>query len=81
MKRKSLLCLFVSALLVVAFASSKSSQTKTQEKKPDPKPATDEVDPGDVIRINTTLVNSPVLVLGRNGKFVPTLRRDDFQIL
>jgi VWFA-related protein len=74
MKSKTLLCLFVSALLVLAFASSNSSQTK-------PKQTTEEVDPDDVIRINTTLVNSPVLVLGRNGKFVPTLGRDAFQIL
>jgi len=38
------------------------------------------VDADDVIRINTTLVNSPVLVIGRNGKFIPTLRREDFEI-
>ena len=39
-----------------------------------------EVDPGDVIRVKTTLVNSPVLVIGRDGKFVPDLRREDFEI-
>ncbi|HEU4714106.1 MAG TPA: VWA domain-containing protein [Pyrinomonadaceae bacterium] len=39
-----------------------------------------EVDSDDVIRVKTTLVNSPVLVLGRDGKFVPNLRREDFQI-
>ena len=39
-----------------------------------------EVDPDDVIRINTTMVNSPVLVLGRNGRLVPNLQRDDFVI-
>ena len=39
-----------------------------------------EVDTDDVIRINTTLVNSPVLVIGRDGKFVPNLRRDDFEV-
>jgi Ca-activated chloride channel family protein len=77
MKTKTLVCLSVSVLLVVAFASSKNSQTKPQEKKP----PTEEVDPGDVIRITTTLVNSPVLVLGRSGKFVPTLKREDFQVL
>jgi VWFA-related protein len=33
-----------------------------------------------VIRVKTTLVNSPVLVIGRDGKYVPTLRREDFQI-
>ena len=39
-----------------------------------------EVDPGDVIRVKTTLVNSPVLVIGRDGKYVPNLRREDFQV-
>src|SRR5687767_5809831 len=39
-----------------------------------------EVEPGDVIRVKTTLVNSPVLVIGRDGKFVPNLRREDFEI-
>lgn len=42
--------------------------------------AAQEVSPDDVIRVKTTLVNSPVLVLGRDGKFVPTLRREDFEI-
>lgn len=42
--------------------------------------AAQEVDPGDVIRVKTTLVNSPVLVIGRDGKFVPNLRREDFEI-
>ena len=39
-----------------------------------------EVSPEDVIRVKTTLVNSPVLVIGRDGKFVPTLRREDFEV-
>ena len=48
---------------------------------PTPTPTLDEeIDPGDVIRVKTTLVNSPILVIGRNGKFVPNLRRDDFEI-
>ena len=47
---------------------------------PKPPPATEEVDPDDVVRINTNLVNSPVLVIGRDGKFVPNLKREDFQI-
>src|SRR5512145_1689845 len=42
--------------------------------------AAQEVEPGDVIRVKTTLVNSPVLVIGRDGKFVPDLRREDFEI-
>lgn len=39
-----------------------------------------EISPDDVIRVKTTLVNSPVLVIGRDGKYVPNLRREDFQV-
>ena len=39
-----------------------------------------EVGPDDVIRVKTTLVNSPVLVIGRDGKYVPNLRREDFEV-
>ncbi|HEV2835146.1 MAG TPA: VWA domain-containing protein [Pyrinomonadaceae bacterium] len=42
--------------------------------------AAQEVDPDDVIRVKTTLVNSPVLVIGRDGKFVPNLSREDFEV-
>ena len=39
-----------------------------------------EIDPDDVIRVKTSLVNSPVLVIGRDGKYVPNLGREDFQV-
>lgn len=39
-----------------------------------------EVSPDDVIRVKTTLVNSPVLVIGRDGKYIPNLRREDFEV-
>jgi VWFA-related protein len=42
--------------------------------------AAQEVEPGDVVRVKTTLVNSPVLVIGRDGKFVPNLGREDFEV-
>lgn len=48
---------------------------------PTPNPTVEEeIDPDDVIRVKTSVVNSPVLVIGRNGKFVPNLRRGDFEI-
>lgn len=34
----------------------------------------------DVVRVNTTLVTLPVRVKDRNGKFIPTLRREEFRI-
>jgi VWFA-related protein len=41
----------------------------------------EEVDPGDVIRVNTTLITLPVSVTDRDGRYVPNLSRDDFRIL
>ena len=83
-KRQSFTCQAVLAVLL-AFCTiplrqaqtrpPENSQTQTPNKRGQ------EVDPDDVIRINTTIVNSPVLVIGRNGKFVPTLQRDDFVLL
>ena len=40
----------------------------------------EEIDPEDVLRVNTTLVTSPALIIGRDRKFVPNLRREDFRL-
>ncbi len=40
----------------------------------------EEVDPGDVLRVNTTLVTSPALIIGRDRRFVPNLRQEDFHL-
>lgn len=39
-----------------------------------------ELNQGDVIRINTTLVTVPVSVMDRNGKYIPNLHREQFRI-
>lgn len=69
-----------------AFEETAKAQTQgtpqarpTSIPTPNPTPE-QEIDPDDVIRVKTSLVNSPVLIIGRNGKFVPNLRRDDFEI-
>lgn len=41
----------------------------------------EEVDPGDVIRVNTLLVTLPVSVMDRDGRYVPNLRKEDFRIM
>ncbi|MFS8087291.1 MAG: VWA domain-containing protein, partial [Acidobacteriota bacterium] len=65
------------------------SQTPPQKPLPQPtpspgnaqqKPAGEEIDEEDVVRVKTTLITSPVLVIGRNGKYIPTLRREDFHV-
>ena len=60
-------------------AQTPQPQTKPTP-SPTPKPTDEEIDPDDVIRVKTNLVNSPVLVVGRSGKFVPSLKQDDFEI-
>jgi Ca-activated chloride channel homolog len=52
-----------------------------------PQPQTDstpagpeEVDAGDVIKVNTTLVTIPVSVMDRDGRFVPNLQKEEFRI-
>jgi VWFA-related protein len=40
----------------------------------------EEVDEGDIVRVNTNLVAVPVSVLDRQGRFVPNLKREDFSI-
>jgi VWFA-related protein len=39
-----------------------------------------EVDAGDVIKVNTTLVTIPVSVMDRDGRYVPNLQKEEFRI-
>jgi Ca-activated chloride channel homolog len=54
-------------------------------RKPDPQPDAaptppEEVDAGDIIRVDTTLVTIPVSVMDRDGRYVPNLKKEDFRI-
>ena len=40
----------------------------------------EEVDAGDVIKVNTTLVTLPVTVLDRDGRYIPNLKKEDFRL-
>jgi Ca-activated chloride channel family protein len=40
----------------------------------------EEVDAGDIIRVNTTLVTLPVSVMDRDGRYIPNLRKEDFRL-
>jgi Ca-activated chloride channel family protein len=56
-----------------------SSQSSTQR----PVVADDgpeEVEAGDVIKVDTTLVTLPVSVTDRNGRYIPNLRKEDFRL-
>ena len=60
---------------VMVFLSGSASQTRAQSPSPTPLE-----DPPDVVRVDTTLVNLPVTVMNRQGRFVPNLRLEDFHI-
>lgn len=40
----------------------------------------EEVEAGDVIKVDTTLVTLPVSVTDRNGRYIPNLRKEDFRL-
>src|SRR6201988_770874 len=73
----------LSLLLMLSSVALSQTQTPapTPVKKPDQNQSGQEIDADDVIRITTNMVNSPVLVIGRNGKLVPNLSREDFLLL
>src|SRR2546426_573587 len=48
--------------------------------KQQPANGPEEVEAGDVIRVNTTLVSIPVSVMDRDGKYIPNLRKEDFRL-
>jgi VWFA-related protein len=54
-------------------------------RQPEPQPqetptGPEEVDEGDIIRVNTTLVTVPVSVMDRDGRYIPNLQKEDFRI-
>lgn len=57
--------------------------TRTAGSQPRGVPAStgsEEVDAGDVIKVNTTLVTLPVSVLDRDGRYIPNLKKEDFRL-
>ncbi len=39
-----------------------------------------EVDAGDVVRVSTSLITVPAVVMDRNGRYIPNLKKEDFRI-
>ena len=50
---------------------------KQQEQAPT---GPEEVDAGDIIKVNTTLVTTPMSVMDRDGRYVPNLQKEEFRI-
>ncbi len=55
-----------------------SRQPETQQNQPPAGP--EEVDAGDVVRVETSLVTIPVSVMDRDGRYVPNLQKGEFRI-
>src|SRR4029079_783251 len=56
---------------------------RTPGSQPATAPATsgpEDVDAGDVIKVNTTLVTLPVSVTDRDGRYIPNLKKEDFRL-
>ena len=68
------------SLLLIANAINAGAQQATPPKtKPTPELG-EEIDPGDVIKVSTTLVTVPVRVLDGNGKYVPDMHEKEFKV-
>jgi Ca-activated chloride channel family protein len=60
--------------------TSRTPATQSGTAPQAPTTGPEEVDAGDVIRVNTTLVTLPVSVMDRDGKYIPNLRKEDFRL-
>lgn len=67
-------------LLVVCFLTSGTAQTQNPTPAPSPSPADEEIDPADVISVNTSEVLLPVTVRDASGRLVFNLTRKDFKV-
>ena len=74
--RKSPTTIWLSALLAVLITPA-AAQTPPS----DSRNRRDEIGEEEVVRVNTVLVSLPVVVSDREGRYVPNLRQDDFQVL
>lgn len=51
------------------------------EPQKDPEPTgPEEVDAGDIIRVDTTLITIPVSVMDRDGRYIPNLQKEEFRV-
>ena len=65
---------------VLGGANNPNNRPPAQQQQTQTPTGPEEVDAGDVIRVNTTLVTIPVSVMDRDGRYVPNLQKDDFRI-
>src|SRR6266404_5328201 len=85
---------FLLVLLSMAFVPALCAQTRTppvlrsggtysSDKKKSESSAnaeSSEVDAGDVVRVSTSLITVPAVVMDRDGRYIPNLKKEDFRI-
>jgi Ca-activated chloride channel homolog len=54
-----------------------SNQTETQKPADNASP---EIDESSVVKVSTSLITVPAVVMDRNGRYIPNLKKDDFRI-
>ena len=72
--------ILLSSLFLIVFSPSVLAQMKSPSPTPTPREEEQDVDPGDVISVNTTEVSLPVTVRDRAGLLVNNLTRQDFRV-
>jgi Ca-activated chloride channel family protein len=65
---------------VLGGATRTSGTQSAAQPSVDPSNGPEEVEAGDVIRVNTTLVTIPVSVMDRDGRYIPNLHKEDFRL-
>jgi VWFA-related protein len=71
----------VSHSLIIAALLSISLSAEAQQKKATPTPSPTPPEVEDVVRVSTELVQTDVMVFGKDGRFVPGLQREQFELL
>jgi Ca-activated chloride channel homolog len=56
------------------YSTNQSDSQKAANKE------SNEIDAGDVVRVSTNLITIPAVVMDRNGRYIPNLRKEDFRI-
>jgi VWFA-related protein len=51
-----------------------------QNESEKPGNGSNEIDEGSVVRVSTSLITIPAVVMDRNGRYIPNLRKEDFRI-
>src|ERR1044072_1285830 len=69
------------ALMAVVCVCLLVLNARAQQKKPTPTPTPAPVEQDDVVRINTELVQTDVMVFDKEGKFVSGLKPEEFELL